>query len=78
MSKNAVTTETRLMVRMGAAGYTVGAPTAEAQDQDCAIARNTPCPHCWGPMRFLPFVRRDDKSYRAFAYCADCDHAEEF
>ena len=57
-------------------GYRPGAPNAEADAIDEAVAESMTCRKCGGSCYYEPFSRPG--SYRPFAVCLDCGHVEEF
>jgi hypothetical protein len=58
-------------------GYTPGAPSQDAADIDGSVCAESTCTEC-GHVGLLYRPFRKPGSYRAFAICPECDHAEEF
>lgn len=66
---------------LGLVGYSAGVPrwiSPEAETIDRGICEDSPCPICgWHGLEYRPFHRMP-RSYRAVAFCPDCQHVAEF
>ena len=58
-------------------GYRMAAPSTAALIEDAKIVEAHTCPVCGTNYSFTPYYRANPYSYRAFAVCGKCGHAEE-